>query len=123
MTTTTREKLLAEAEKTRAAIQRDVAAVQHRANLPARAMRCFERHPVAWLAGAAVGGWVLAGPKTRLRTLHIIKDKEGKILRKKKQSGLAGTLLRMAKLALPVLKPALKAYATRRLLDFVRRAG
>jgi len=120
---TTREKLLANAEKTRSAIQRDVAAVRHMADLPARTMGCFERHPVAWLAGAAVAGWILAGPKTRLRTLHVIKDKEGKILRKKKQPGLAGTLLRTVKLALPVLKPALKAYATRRLMDFVRRAG
>ena len=120
---TAKEKILEDLRRSRAAIARDANAVVEEVNLVSKLKKSVRNRPLAWLGGAAALGWVLAGPKTRI----VTKTVKGKSLEPAKKSGLSGAaglwsiLLALFKIAYPLARPALTAYATRRVGEFAEK--
>lgn len=120
----TKAELIADVARSRTAILRDTAAVRAELDIAARIQRSVRSRPFAWLGGAAALGYIFAGPKTRTKTVtKYVRGKAGEPGRKpeKKPRGFFGVLLSLFKLALPLLRPALSAYAAKRFGDFAQR--
>lgn len=119
-----KDKLLEELRRSRHAIARDAAAVAEEINLASKIKKSVRARPLAWLGGAAALGYILAGPKNRV----IVKPAKGvkpSTLPAKSgggaSSGLWGILIALFKFALPLARPALSAYAARRLGELSER--
>ena len=113
--------ILAEIARSRAAIATDSAMVRAELDLTKHIKNSVKMRPFAWLGGAAALGYILAGPKTRTKTvIKTVKDtREGKTDGvKKRPRTFLGILFGLFKLAVPFLKPLVTAYATRRLGAF-----
>lgn len=118
-----KEKLLEELRLSRHAMARDAAAVVEEINLTSKFKKSIRTRPLAWLGGAAALGWILAGPKTRVVTKPT-KDKSSNTPEKSRLGspvGLWGILLALFKFALPLARPALSAYAARRLGELAEK--
>lgn len=116
--------LLAAVARSRAAIRRDSSAVRTELDVAAKLQNSVRSRPLAWLGGAAAIGYLLAGPKTRTKTVtKLVREKSGDPVRetKKKPRGFFGLLLSLLKLALPLVRPALSAYAAKRFGDFAQK--
>jgi hypothetical protein len=116
-----KEKILEELRLSRAAITRDAAAVADEINLASKLKKSVRARPLAWLGGAAVIGWLLAGPKTRVVTKNAKGKKVEALPEKSRPSGFWGLLLALFKIALPLARPALSAYAARRLGEMAEK--
>lgn len=118
-----KEKLLEELRRSRRAMARDAAAVVEEINLASKFKKSVRNRPLAWLGGAAALGWILAGPKTRV----VTKSAKGKSQNPPEKPrlgspvGLWGILLALFKFALPLARPALSAYAARRLGELAEK--
>ncbi len=116
--------LLAAVARSRAAIRRDSSAVRAELDVAAKIQNSVRSRPFAWLGGAAAIGYLLAGPKTRTKTVtKIVRGKPGEPARetKKKTRGFFALLLSLLKLAVPLVRPALSAYAAKRFGDFAQK--
>ncbi len=116
--------LLADVARSRAAIKRDTVAVRAELDLATKLQNSVRSRPFAWLGGAAAIGYFFAGPKTRTKTVtKYIKGKSGGAVReeKKKPRGFFAVLLSLFRLALPLVRPALSAYAAKRFGDFAQK--
>lgn len=125
---TEKEKILAEVRASRAAIARDFGGVRREVDVAERLRRSVKSRPLAWLGGAAALGFYLAGPKTRTKTVvkHVRGDKPaakgGKTVVREPRS-LLGTLFSLIRLIVPFVRPALSAYAARRLSEFAEKVA
>jgi len=116
--------LLAAVASSRAAIRRDSSAVRAELDVAAKIQNSVRSRPFAWLGGAAAIGYLLAGPKTRTKTVtKFVRQKPGEPVRetKNKPRGFFGLLLSLFKLAVPLVRPALSAYAAKRFGDFAQK--
>lgn len=125
----TKEQLAAELELTRRAIARDAAGLRAELDIVEKLKHSVRSHPFAWLGSAGALGYIFAGPKTRTRrVVKFVRDPklDGKT-ESKKEAGRLATLLGIAftvgKVALPFVKPAITAYAAKRLGDIAQRVG
>ena len=120
----TKADLLADVARSRTAILRDTAAVRAELDIAAKIQNSVRSRPFAWLGGAAAIGYYFAGPKTRTKTVtKYVRGKSGEPARKpdKKPRGFFHVLLSLLRLALPLIRPALTAYAAKRFGDFAQR--
>jgi hypothetical protein len=117
---TAKDQILEELRLSRAAIARDTAAVAEEINLASKLKKSVRRHPLAWLGSAAAIGWVLAGPKTRVVTKSA-KGKSPALPEKSRPAGFWGILLALFKIVIPLARPALSAYAARRLGEMAEK--
>ena len=120
---TAKEKILEDLRRSRAAIARDANAVVEEVNLVSKFKKSVRNQPLAWLGGAAALGWILAGPKTRVVT-KTLKGKSLEPAKKSRLSGAAGLwsiLLSLFKIAYPLARPAISAYAARRVGEFAEK--
>lgn len=120
-----KEKILEELRRSRLAIARDVHAVADEVNIAAKLKRSVKTRPLAWLGSAAALGYILAGPKSR--RVAAVKGKKGAVapVPPPARGGWAiffSSLLTVFKLLLPVLRPALSAYAAQRLGEFAAKS-
>ena len=116
--------LLADVARTRAAILRDSAVVRAEFDLAAKIQNSVRSRPFAWLGGAAAIGFLLAGPKTRTKTVtKSVREKSGAPVHetKKKPHGFFDLFLSLLKFSLPLVRPVLSAYAAKRFGDFAQR--
>jgi hypothetical protein len=125
---TAKEKILAEVNASRAAIARDFGSVRREVDVSEKLRRSVKLRPLAWLGGAAALGFFLAGPKTRTKTVvkHVRGEKPvGKAGRGavREPRSLLGILLALVRLIIPLLRPALSAYAARRLSEFAEKVA
>jgi hypothetical protein len=120
-----KSEILAELARSRAAIRRDTNAVRAQIDVTARVKRSVLTHPFAWLGGAAALGYILAGPKTRTKTVvKTVKEKSGRPAKADpRPRGFWGICLLLVRLVVPLVRPALSAYAARRLGSFADRLG
>lgn len=125
----TKEQLATELELTRRAIARDTAGLRYELDVLGKLKQSVRNHPLAWLGSASALGYIFAGPKTRTRkVVKFVRDPrlEGKV-ETKKSGGRLGTLLGLAftigKVALPLAKPAITAYAAKRFGDLAQRVA
>jgi len=116
--------LLAEVARSRVAILRDSRAVRAELDVAAKIQASVRFRPFAWLGGAAALGYILAGPKTRTKTVtKFVRGKGREPERKeiKKSRGFLEGLFSLIKLSLPLLRPVLSAYAAKRFGDFAEK--
>ncbi len=116
--------LLANVARSRAAILRDTVAVRAELDVAAKIQNSVRSRPFAWLGGAAAIGYFFAGPKTRTKTVtKFVRGKSGApvVEKKKGRRGFFAVLLSLFKLALPLVRPALSAYAAKRFGDFAQK--
>lgn len=119
-----KEELIAEVSRSRAAIAQDSALVSEELNLVSKLKHSVRSRPFAWLGGAAALGYVLAGPKTRTKTVtKFVRGGDKPRIEKKKKHGILGGLFAALKFFSPLLRPALSAYAMRRLTKFAEELG
>lgn len=121
-----KSEILAELASSRLAIARDTAAVRSEIDLAEKLKRSVKARPFAWLGGAAAVGYMLAGPKTRTKTVTklVSGTSRGPVKAEaRKDRGFWDILLALLKLAIPVLRPALSAYAAKRFGDFAEKLG
>ena len=121
----TKEEIMAELGASRAAIVQGCAAVRAELDFKTKLNNLVRRKPYAWLSGAAALGWFLAGPKTNSRVVTKIVKPNGTptVTREKKRhrAGFIALLVALIRLVIPVIKPALSAYAGRRLADMAAK--
>ncbi|MEI8292887.1 MAG: hypothetical protein WCG66_02740 [bacterium] len=122
---TSKHDILEELRRSRLAIARDTAAIAGELNLVSKIRRSVTSHPLAWLGSAGAIGYILAGPKTR-KAPESIPAKKGAISEKTEPSrsgwqSFFGVLFNLAKFLLPLMRPALSAYAAQRLGDLSSR--
>jgi hypothetical protein len=125
----TRDEALAQLAKSRAAIVRDVGAVRAEVDVPAKVRASLADRPLLLLGGAVMAGWIAAGPKTRV----VVKTKRVRGNAKPtdrestkettKRVGIFAFLLSLIRLVLPIVKPALSAYAAKRFSDLAQHVG
>lgn len=116
--------IVAALARSRSAIARDTFAVREEFNLALKFRRSVKSRPFAWLGGAAAVGYLLAGPKTRTKTVtKVVREKGAAKVETKKPRGFWDLLFSLIKLCVPLVRPALSAYAARRIGDFADRVG
>jgi hypothetical protein len=116
---TSKQQILEELRRSRAAITRDTASIAEELNLVSKIRRSVTSRPLAWLGSAAALGYIIAGPKTR-KAPAVATSKKGAESSKsapaqKGWQGFFGALFQLAKFLFPLLRPALSAYAAQRL--------
>ena len=116
---TAKQKILEDLRRSRAAIARDAAAITEEINLASKIKRSVLSHPLAWLGSATALGYILAGPKTRIVTKLVKGQSADRV--EKSRSGLVpvlwSVLLALFKFGFPLARPALTAFAMRRLAE------
>ena len=121
----TKEEILAEVEASRAAIVEGSAALRAELDFKTKLNNLVRRKPYAWLSGAAALGWFLAGPKTKTRVVTKTIKPNGmpavKVEKRRARAGLIALLIALIRLAIPVIRPALTAYAGRRFADMATK--
>lgn len=117
--------LLQELQLSRLAIARDLQEVCDEFNMAKKAEKVIRRNPLAWLAGAGVGGFLLATWRRPVAKAKPDRPRSGPGVSSVPQAavsassklGLWGLLLGLFKLVFPLARPLLSAYASRRLAE------
>ena len=121
----TKEEILAELTTSRAAIVQGCAALRAELDFKTKLNNLVRRKPHAWLGGAAALGWFLAGPKTKTRVVTKVVKPNGtptvKVEKKTARAGLIALIIGLIRFAIPLLRPALSAYAGRRFADMATK--
>ncbi|MEI6071234.1 MAG: hypothetical protein WCS31_05545 [Verrucomicrobiae bacterium] len=121
-----KSEILAELARSRAAIARDASVVRSHWDLAARARNAFQARPFAWLGGAAAVGYLFAGrrPRTKEAPKLARGNLKGPV---KAEAGktrvFRDILFPLLRLAVPLLRPAVSAYAAKRFADFAAKLG
>ena len=122
-----KEAILEELRRSRLAIARDTAAIAQEFNILGKLRRSVTSRPFAWLGGAAAVGYIFAGPKTKTITKTVPQKGGSSALKNepavKDRRRWLMTAFNICKLALPFVRPALSAYAARRLGEFSEKIG
>ena len=121
-----KSEILAELARSREAIARDSSSVRSQIDPAARFRNSVRSRPLAWLGGAAAIGYIFAGPKTRVKTVTKVVRGDSKIPpapAAKRPRGLWDIIFALLKLAVPLVRPALSAYAAKRFADFADKLG
>ncbi len=112
----TSDELRRELAATRQAIHQDYTALRGELDIIGNTKRAVVQRPVKWLGGAAFVGYLLAG-RRKVKTAKV--DRPGKsVSQPEKRLTLFSLLFMAIRLLLPVARPALTAFATRKLEDF-----
>jgi hypothetical protein len=122
----TKQELIAEIDRSRLALARDFSAVKDEVNFPAKVGKKFQKNPFLWLGGAAALGWMIAGPRTRTKVVKVgVLKEKGRPSKtvEPRPAGVLGVLLTLFKLSIPMLKPALSAYAAKRFAEMAEKLG
>jgi hypothetical protein len=115
----THDALLREIELTRSSVRRDYVSLRNELDYASKARRAIASKPAQWLGAAATLGFLLSG-RRRKKKIVVTKAQDGREI-KKKQLGVLGFLLGLIRIALPLAKPFLAAFATRRCADLATR--
>lgn len=120
----TKEELLAEIARSRDAIARDFLETTEAVDPRLQAARLYRRSPYFFLGAAAALGWIVAGPRKVSRAAPRRSGKQKRVPREeaasRKSGGIFGMLVTLVRLIVPVIKPALSAYAAKRLSELAK---
>ena len=120
-----KKEILEELRRSRIAIARDTTSIAEGLNLTSKIRRSVTARPLAWLGSAAAIGYILAGPKTR-KAPPATRSKKGTSPEKPPapRGGwqiLFHLFLNLGRILLPILRPAISAYAAQRLAELSAR--
>jgi hypothetical protein len=119
-----KSEILAELARSRAAIARDSESVRSQIDVAERFRISVRSRPLAWLGGAAAIGYIFAGPKTRTKTVtKVVRGDSKPKPAEKRPRGIWDIIFALLKLAIPLVRPALSAYAAKRFADFAEKLG
>lgn len=108
--------LQAELERARAELSREMRGVRGDLDVQSRVRETFVHHKAIWMTGAALAGWVLSRLPSRKKKVYL----NGQHPTEKNQLR-AGLLASLFKLGTSMIKPAVTAYATRKVSEYVSR--
>lgn len=97
-------------------MRRDYAALRHELDFVSRTKRAVIEHPVPWLGGSALVGWILSGRRRKARRL-----KAGQVAEPVKKATLLGVLFGIAKMIFPLVQPYLASFAAGKISDFAAK--
>jgi hypothetical protein len=121
----TKDEILAELSRSRAGLTREWVALRREFDFKAKLNNIVRRKPYLWLSGAAALGWVVAGPKRKTRVVTKVIQSDGKPVvvkeKGKRRAGLVALLLGLIRFAVPIIKPAVTAYAGKFIADMARK--
>lgn len=117
---TTADEIRQEIAASRAAVRQDFHALRDELDFAAKAKRTVARNPVPWLGGAAIFGYLLSGRK-KAKPARAKGRGGDPVEEPAKKLTALGVLLAAARLLLPLARPALTDFATRKLADFAGR--
>lgn len=112
-----KSELSAELDHARAKLARNMDAFQHDIDVPHHLKNSFRAHKGIWMGAAAALGLLLAKIPARKKKVYVQKV-SGERLKNLEKTGLA---LAVAKLAFSAARPAITAFATKKITDFARR--
>jgi pilus assembly protein TadC len=104
-------------EASRRAIRRDYRALRAELDFVARTKRAVVDHPLPWLGGSALVGWILSGRKRR----KARRLKPGEVPEPVKKFGLLGILVAVVRLIFPIAQPYLTNFAVGKLSNFAAK--
>lgn len=115
----------------RLAIRRDFSDLQDELNVARKIEKVIKKRPAAWLAGATLTGFVIAGwrrrpakPKQKKQLFFGLKKKEEPPIPPAAATlTFWGFLLATIKMLLPVLRPFFSAYASKRMAEMAFSLG
>ena len=121
----TKDEILAEISRSRAGLTREWEALRREFDFKAKLNNIVRRKPYLWLSGAAALGWVVAGPKRKTRVVTKVIQPGGKPVvvkeKGKRRAGLVALILGLMRLAVPIIKPAVTAYAGKFIADMASK--
>ena len=109
--------LSAELDRARARVSRYFGELREDLNVPAHLKSSIRRNKSAWLGGAALLGLLLPNLPARKKKIYIEKGTNKRVRDVEK----AGMALGIAKLAFSAIKPAITAFATKKVAEAVTR--
>jgi len=111
--------LIAELARARALVTENAVALRSNLDFSTRAQKAFKRGPLPWLGGAALAGLILArfspGRSTKSKPMTIRQPAEPML----EKAGKAGMLLGILKMVLDFARPAVTAWARKRVTDYI----
>jgi hypothetical protein len=112
--------LIADLAAARARLSDNALALRHDLDFSSRAKKAFKSSPLPWLGGAALAGLILArlGPgrtKKSIRPAAARQPAEPML----EKAGKAGMLLGILKMVLDFARPAVTAWARKRVTDYI----
>jgi hypothetical protein len=115
----TKDEILAELSRSRAGLTREWVVLRKEFDFKAKLNNVLRRKRYVWLSGAAALGWILAGPKRKTRVVTKVIQPDGKVVQEKgkRRAGLVALLLGLMRFAVPIIKPAVTAYAGKFIAD------
>ena len=115
----TSDDLRREIDASRRAMQHDYAALRAELDFATKTKRAVVANPLPWLGGAAFLGYILSGRKKA----KVPKRRRGEpeIAEPARRLSLFGVLLGAARLLFPLARPALTAFAVRKLSGLANR--
>jgi hypothetical protein len=105
-------------DASRRAIQRDYAALRGELDFATKAKKAVVAHPLRWMGGAALFGYVLSGRKKQ-KARH--RGSPGVEAETVKKITFLSVLLGVLRFLLPLAKPTLTAMATQKLAAYAGR--
>ena len=105
--------LSAQLAQSRRLFSRNLGRLREDLDVPAHVKRNFTNHSSAWIGGAALLGWILSRFPSRGKTAGAGKKGGPEPVDKKRHSLLPG----VAKLLFSAARPALAAFATKKIAD------
>lgn len=109
-----------EIASSRRAIQADCAALRQELDFATKTKRAIIKHPLQWLGGAAFIGYILSGRKKSRESRR--KNRGGsEFAAPAKRLTLLGVILAAARVLFPLARPALTAFAVRKISSFAGR--
>ncbi|MEI8341032.1 MAG: hypothetical protein WCH43_05775 [Verrucomicrobiota bacterium] len=105
--------LTAQLARSRRLFSRNLSRLREDLDVPAHVKRNFTNHSTAWIGGAALLGWVLSRLPGRTKELPHADDAASKPAHKKRAALIPG----VARLLFMAARPALTAFATKKIAD------
>jgi hypothetical protein len=108
-----------EIDASRRALQQDYAALRAELDFATKAKRAVVANPLPWLGGAAFLGYILSGRKQAKPPKR--RRGEPEAVAPARKLTFLGVLFALARLLFPMARPALTAFAVRKLSGFATR--
>src|SRR5689334_8203259 len=108
-----KSELTARLARSRQLFSRNLGRLREDLDVPAHIKRNFTNHSTAWIGGAALTGWILSRLPSRKKVVAVDSGGELKSTHKKRASLLPG----VAKLLFSAARPALAAFATKKIAE------
>jgi hypothetical protein len=116
--------LIAALAGSRAAFAHNFRGVRRDLDVPAHITHAFRRHKTLYLTGAAGIGWVLSRLPVRKKKVYVDRAENKKIkIKEANEMGFLGILFVVLKFVFSVCRPAIAAFATKKISTFAETHG